>query len=202
VAALLLLSYRPVKTPDGLDIITNIETYNTSLKQAEALSKTSFEASDRGQDLTPAQNADLLKAAKIFDAMNVFLPAKVGPYLGAGKAYMILGDNERADERLRQCMSNAQYDQSDAGKATVIEAEYLLSLVRGLENDWKTAYDLANDAAKSVPNSAYYLAARASANLQLKRVKEAKADLAKALMIDPTNRKALQLQLLISSVKG
>jgi tetratricopeptide (TPR) repeat protein len=192
------LSSRPAKTPEGEDVIYDATTYNDVLKKAEALSRKHFEDYDAGKALTDADLSDLAHAARLFDTMNRFEPTKTGPYIGAGKSYQILGENEVADERLRQCIGNAQYDQSDAGKATVIEAKYLLSVVYGQEGLWQQAYDIANEAVHDVPASAPYLTARASAEIQLKRPAEAKVDLEKALVLYSNYARAERLLKLIN----
>lgn len=198
-ALILVLSNRPVKTPDGLDVIDNPDAYNAVVKKAEQLSRPIFEAADRGESLTEQQKADLRQSIRYFDEMDVYQPTRVGAFIGAGKAFQLLGDFEQADERLRQCISNAQYDQTTTGKLTVIEAQHLLSEVRGMQGKWKDAFDLADQTIKAMPNSAVYLGTRASAEIQLNRIPEAKADIVKALVLDPTNRRVLDLQRLLQS---
>lgn len=197
-AALLLLSNRKITNPDGFPILDNPGDYDAANKEAEGLSLAHFKDFDHGVTLTDKDKKDLRRAAGLFDSMDRLYPAKIEPYLGAGKAYQIIGEYAIADERLRQCISNLPYASTDADRLSVIEAKYLLSVVRGYEGDWKSAFTLADSAvADSKGKSAIYLTARASAETQTGKESAARIDVAKALAIDPFYQRALDLQKLL-----
>jgi Flp pilus assembly protein TadD len=62
---------------------------------------------------------------------------------------------------------------------------------------YQRAYSLADDAVKLVPNAPRYLAARGQAALAAGRRDEAKADLTKAIQLDPKNPKVKELAKLL-----
>jgi tetratricopeptide (TPR) repeat protein len=205
-ALVMYMSNREVTTPEGVPLISNVSQYNDTLRRAVDLSKGPLEAYDLGDELTAGQLNDLREAARLYDGVDLFWPTKFAPYLPAGKIYYILGDQELAQERLQQCIENAPLEQDPSVRgvvnATVYEAHYSLSLVKFALGDYKAAYAEANIAASGVPNSANYLAARASAAVQLKKVAEARKDVEQALKLDPNNKKSLQLQTLLSHTKA
>lgn len=202
LALVVFLSNRTVTTPEGLPVIGDADSWGATIHEAEELSKNHFIAADRGEELTDADRADLRKAAKLFDSANRFFPMKIGPFVGAGKAYQLTGELEAADERLRQAISNVQYAKTESDRNNVIEAQRLLSEVKARENDWDSAFKLADAAVKAAPNAPQYLATRASAEIQLKKLNEAAADIALALKLDPTNRDALRLKKLFDTEFG
>lgn len=196
-AVVLILSNRPLKTPEGLPLITDAASYNDAIRQEAAISEPIFAAFDRGEDVSDQDKAQLRKAARIADSANVLRPEKAGLYLESGRAYLILGDLDLADQRLQQCISNSRLQNADIATEGVSDAYFLLSQVRAQQGLWKDSLALATQADKMRPDVATYLTGKASAELQLKMIVEAKKDLSSALKIDPTYRRALQLQKLM-----
>jgi tetratricopeptide (TPR) repeat protein len=199
---LLMLSNRHVTTPEGIPVIYDPNEYNMTIEKARSITQPIFVAYDKGTEPTDAQKIELRKAALMYDAANRFDPVSMEPYFQAGKAYLIVGDYETADERLRQLVSNQIYNMNSAGEDTVAEAKNLLSIVRGLEGQWPSALELANAAVKKHPDSAVYHTTRASAELQLNLLDAAKQDLEVAHTLDPNYKRAILLNALIASDKG
>lgn len=193
----LVLSNRPVQTPEGLPVISDMSSYNQAIQQAVALTQKHFIAYDEGDTLTDADKADVRKGALLFDTANKLEPDRAGFYLDAGRAYLILGEVEEAEQRLMQCLSNAQLPNSDLKAEGVADAYFLLSQVRAMQLDFKGSLQFVTAADKKRPRVATYLTAKASAELQLKMMAEAKKDLGLALSIDPTYKRALALKRMI-----
>jgi len=193
----LVLSNRPVQTPEGLPIISDMASYNQAIQQAVALTQKHFIAYDQGDTLTDADKADVRKGAALFDTANKLEPDKAGFYLDAGRSYLILGELEDAEQRLMQCLSNAQLPSSDFKAEGVADAYFLLSQVRALQQDFKESLKFVTEADKKRPHVATYLTAKASAEVQLRMMPEAKKDLASALSIDPAYKRALALKRMI-----
>jgi len=193
----LIVSNRPLKSPDGLPLIVDNETYSEAIRQSVALTQSHFEAYDRGDTLTDADKADVRKGATLLDTANQRQPARAGLYLDAGRCYLILGDLDLAENRLLQCLSNAEQKNSDLQPEGVADAYFLLSQTRALQQDWKESLKLVTEADRKRPHVATYLTAKASAEIQLKMMPLAKKDLAEALRIDPTYKRAIALKRLI-----
>lgn len=202
VGVVMLLSNREPAGPDGTTLINNPSHYTQVLREAEDLVQVPFEMFDSGNDLSDKDRADLRKATKLFESLNQFQPTKIGPYLGAAKAYQILGDYESAERDLQQVLNNIPiYENNDNGKRAAIEALYVMSLVKFGQGNYEEAFknaDLAVTAAPKVPN---YRLARASAEVQLKKLDDAKADLQAALELDPGHPKAKRLLKFIESAQ-
>jgi len=195
--AVLWISNQPLKTPEGLPIITDMATYTNAMREATALTQKHFQDYDLGNPISDADKADLRKGAMLLDMANKLQPDKAGLYLDAGRAYLILGDIDEAEQRLLQCLSNSELKSSDLSGEGVADAYFLLAQTRALRQDWKESLKLVTEADKRRPHVATYLTAKASAEVQLKMLPQAKKDLAAALSIDPTYKRALALQRLI-----
>ena len=202
LGAAILLSNREVQGPDGVPLINNGQHYNEVLQEADTLVRKPFETADAGGDLTDEDRKNLRQAVKLFDAMNAFQPRKLGPYLGAGKAYALLGEYDLAETRLRQLISNVPiYEDNDAGRRAALEAKYVLSQIRFRQGKMQEAYDLADEVVKVIPDAPNYLIARASAAIELRKLDQAKADVANTLQLDPGHPRAKQLATLLKTAK-
>jgi tetratricopeptide (TPR) repeat protein len=195
----LLLSNRSVETPEDMGVIDTPDEYAKALQMAHEMTKPIFDKSDKGEEITEKEKDQLYKAARLIDNANRVSPEKTIPFLGAGKAYMLAGDLEMAELRFRQAINNAQFDASPGAKETGVEAQYRLSEVRFELHDYEGAFESANHAVKAVPDGIEYLTARAAALIQLKKYKEADADLHAALKLDPTYQKAIGLHKLLEA---
>lgn len=199
LAVLIMLSNRPAKTSDGIPVVADDNAYNQTAQQALQLGTNIVPAYDRGDPISDADQRTMLKSGQLLDAANGWHPERAGFFLEAGRAYLIAGQTEAADERLRQCISNGARRGTDISTEGIAEAMFLLSICRGQENEWKSAYELVNAADKGRPNVATYITQKASAALQLKQKDEAKTLLAKALAIDPNYKRAQQLKMLLDA---
>lgn len=132
LAVLMLLSDRPTKVKEGSDVIRTAQDYQKSNQKATELVLAVFEKADQGIDITSDEKKKLEDAAKEFESMRAFDPKQVAANFGAGKCYMLLGDLEKARERLEQAYLNKDIDSQKSEKAvqlTAIEAAGLLSEV-------------------------------------------------------------------------
>lgn len=198
LGVVILLSNRPAVGPNGEVLVGNVDQYTDLLKQTEQESRPLFEKAEI-DDLTEEDKAKLNKVAKAFDSLNRFNPTAIGPFIGAGKAYYLAGDLGRAEERLRQCLANREYDKSEMAKFGYAEAKYQLSQVLFERKNYPIAYGLADEAVKAVPNAPNYYVARASAELQMNNVAKAVDDVNAALKLDPNHRGAKRLRLLLKA---
>ncbi|MGV3618953.1 MAG: hypothetical protein ACO1SV_26805 [Fimbriimonas sp.] len=200
LVAVIVMSNRPPVGKDGLPLVNNANHYRQLVEESHKLTLKPFSTADSGQELTDEDRDDLREAVKLLDAQSSFKPELVGPYLGAGKAYALLGDDARAEERLRQVISNAPlYDNREVSIRSSLEAKYALSGVRLRQGKFEEAYKLADEAVKGVPNMPNYLLARASAAMELRRLEEAHADVHAALKVDPNNVRARNMELLLKA---
>lgn len=205
LAVVVIMSNRPAVTPENLPVVVTGDEFNDGVKKATEMVKDPFEKNSRGEELTPADAEKLKEATRLIDSLSRYKPTNLVTYLYAGKAYRILGDTVPAKERFLQVIANRDFDNSDAGKAIVAEAQYEASQILLLSDktakeyaaDLNKAFELADAAAKAYPNSAIYLAARASVEIQTNKTENAVKDIASALIIDPTCRQALQLKRLM-----
>lgn len=199
LAVLIMLSNRPARTSDGIPVVVDDAAYVQTAQQALQLGSQIVPAYDRGDTISDADQRTMLKAGQLLDAANNWHPERAGYFLESGRAYLIAGQTEVADERLQQCIKNGARQGTDISTEGIAEAMFLLSICRGMENEWTSAYELANAANKGRPNVATYITQKASAALQLKHLDEAKTLLTQALAIDPSYKRAQQLKMLLSA---
>jgi tetratricopeptide (TPR) repeat protein len=197
LAAVMVLSSREAPTPTGLPVIYDLDTYQREMQNAGVAAAPLFTAFDNGDELSEADKAMLRKCALMFDTLTTYLPQKAGPNLDAGRAYLATGDVETAEVRLQQCLNNSKLEKTDIHADGIAEAKRLMSMVRGQQGRWQEAFTLADEAVKAFPNVPMNFVQRASTEIQLNRIAEAKADVAKALALHPQNKRALQLQQLL-----
>lgn len=132
LAGVMLLSDRTVKTQEGAEIIRTVKDYEKTNAKARDLALAAFERAELNNELTESDKKNLAEAAKLFEAMKVYDPTSVIPCFGAGKCYMLLGDLQRASERLEQAFLNFETDQGrglSAVRQSATEATGLLSEV-------------------------------------------------------------------------
>ncbi len=213
VGILLLLSNRPTYTEGGLVTVSSQGQYESYSAEALKLSKEPIAAVKENETLTDKQKKDLQQSADYYEAMNQFNPVAIEPYFMCGKIYRILERNDVARERFEQAIVNAESgirqaqttgnaNRVDVIRLTLAEARAEYSELLVQTGEFTEALNQADEAVKTVPNSADYLAARASAYIQLKKLSEAKADLGIAIQLDPKNKKVINLIALISAAGG
>jgi tetratricopeptide (TPR) repeat protein len=204
LAAAILLSNRPVAGADGVPLINNVDHYNQVVRQTDEMVRQRFATADAGGELTDEDRAQLREAAKLFDAMNYFMPRKIGPYLGAGKSYALVGDDVTAESRLQQLLNNVPlYENNAEGIRAAMEAKFVLSQIRFRQGKFQEAFALADEAVKAHPDIPNYLIARANAEVELRRIDDAKNDVGQALLIDPQHTQGRRLaKLLLATETG
>lgn len=200
----LVFSNQAPKTPTGDTPIVSDAEYLEATAKMEELSRDRLRDLDAGKTLTPDDLAKLREASDLLDRMNRYVPTKSGLHFLSGKIHFALGEDQIATERFRQCVLVAPQEVALSPAAaqeirlTAAEANYQLSLLLLVQRDIKGAYEAANEAVKTVPNSPNYLTARASALNELRRTAEAKRDLEAALKLDPNHARAKTLLRFIS----
>lgn len=195
---LLALSNRSVTSRTGAPILTDGTRYNEALKKSEDLTLDRIHRFDAGESMTPEDKIPLMEAVKLTDGLSLVNPTEFAPYYLSGRLYVMLDDYENADERLHQCLLNGKNLTGKEAQLTLVDAHYLRSIALVGLKQYAAAFDEANRAVVSIPNSPSYLVARGSALLQLSRIPEAKKDIEAALKLDPTHVRALQLQKLLN----
>jgi tetratricopeptide (TPR) repeat protein len=210
-AAIIFLSNRPAVAPNGIEMITNTETYETRSDQALEWSREPLAKFDRGEELTEVDKENLNKALKNYEAMGLFQPTAVEPAFQAGRIHFALDDPERAELVLNQAVLNGDGIMQkpdtvkgstvwEATRLTIAEARYVRSLVFAQLGDYKKALFDANYAVNEVPSSPNYLSARASSYVQLGDIPNAIRDVKAALRLDPDHARSQQLAKLIDSI--
>jgi tetratricopeptide (TPR) repeat protein len=180
--------------PNEVPNITSGTEYREVLAKAERLSLQHLVDLDNGIELTEVDKKDLREAAVLFDGLSQAQPTNIAPYLGAGKIYQALGNDDAAIKRFQQGLAVVPKDPILAVKDTAIEMHYLFS--RSLFNvrHYDEALSEINRAITQLPfGSPIYLSQRAAINIQLRKYKEANDDLVKALEIDPDHKRSKDL---------
>jgi tetratricopeptide (TPR) repeat protein len=132
LGAIMFMSDRKVDPPSGLDLIRDARQYAEANNKAAILAFEIFQKADSGGEVTDADKSKLSEAAKHFEAMQLYNPTQVQTFFGSGKCYMLLGEKQKAAERLEQAVLNGRIDtekDKEAVKLTVFESAALLSEV-------------------------------------------------------------------------
>ena len=204
LGAAMFLSNQTARLPNGEAPIASDQDYTEAMTKVEDLSQDRIKAYDAGRPLTPDDLKRLREAGVLTDRMAAYAPLMASLFFLSGKIHHVLGEDTVAEERFRQCTlgidQQAKAQSSNAANlvATGAEANYQLSMLLLVRRDLKGALAAADTAVRTVPQSSYYLTARASALNELRRTAEAKKDLQQALALDPNNRRAAALLRLIS----
>lgn len=172
--------------------------YSQVLAEAERLSKEPLEKLTREEDLNESDKESLVKAAIQFQALVDYEPRQFAPYLALGMIYRGLGNLEKAEQMLKQCLLNIPATGGDAVKETSAEAHYQLSRVLFDAGKFEASLAEASTALESVKANPNYYYGQAAALAQLNREKEAIAALDQALKLDPEHLRANGLRKLLS----
>lgn len=209
-----------VPTHNGHEVIVNPDVYRMKSKEAADLAQGGVSSFNMGQEITPQQHQDLEKAAGLFDSLDDFKATESAGYFEAALCYYLIGDTDRALNRVQQSLNNAAVNPPLATAAersnlegVVGDCHHLLSLIAFDRKDYRTAIkesSLAMDHRKDRP---LYYVARARAEIELssqhrqlnpkaspedlKLDADAKSDLSAALKIYPAFPPALALMKLI-----
>jgi tetratricopeptide (TPR) repeat protein len=189
-------SHQPL-TPDGLEAIQSVDEYQTTLKQADAIWKDRMIKVDRGEKLTADDLQQLKKAEVLYERLGYFEPKTTGIGFAIGRIDVCFGEIGKAEDEFKQTIFNSKLDdnkkQGPAEESLVGETHYFLAECYEEQNVWPSALDESNQAIVINPDRPNYFYVRARAEVQLKQVPEADADLKKALDMDPTNEPAMTL---------
>ena len=172
--------------------------YAQVLAEAERLSREPLEKLTREEELTEEDKQALVKSAAQFQALVDYEPSKFAPYLALGMIYRGIGNLEKAEQMLRQCILNIPPSNEEAIHMTSAEAHYQLSRVLFDSGNYEQALAEASTAVESHGDNPNYYFGKASALVQLNREKEAKEALKIALKLDPNHRLATGLQKLLN----
>lgn len=181
----------------GNPIVTNIDQYSETLDRAEKLSEQHLLDADQGKEMTDSAVKDLQKAAGMFDSLANFQTTNIAPYLGAGKCYQVLGNDDAAVKRFQQGLATVPPDPIAAVLDTEIETYYLLSKSLFNLKDYAGSLKAVNSAIKLFPRSPIYLSQRARIYIQQHQYVEAARDLNDSIQIDPSYKLAQGLLKLI-----
>jgi tetratricopeptide (TPR) repeat protein len=203
LALFLLLSNQAPKAANGGDAIVTDSQYEAARVQMEGLSLDRIRRFDAGVPLSSDDFVKLRQASDIIDRMMAFAPLQSGLQFLSGKIHHALGEEDLAEDRFHQCVLIVPNDarlhpaKDNEIREEGAECGYQYSQLLLLKRRTQAAFDAADDAVKVVPRNPEYLTARASALNEMRRTAEAKADLNKALKIDPSNTRAKGLLHLI-----
>ncbi len=202
----MILSNRPGKLPNGATVVESDAQFNDALDQVTRTSRPAVEKFNEGQELEPADRDIALTDAKIMDSMNAYRPDLEAGYYAAGLLYFLAGDTDTADQRLNQALADSPlpsnlktFDDTAKVEAVTADCHHLLSLVAYGRHDYQKAIEEADLAIKHHDGREGYYFARAQAEVQLKLVPKAKADLEKSLKINPAYENSTRLLKFISS---
>ncbi len=159
--------------------------YQERLAEAEKLSLDNLERFDRGEPLDAKAKAELAQAAKIFDRLSEVQAKNIAPFVGAGKIYQTLDQDELAVQRFTQGLATVPKDPIDAILDTAIETHHLLSISYFKLHKYDAALQESSVAIKMFKqNSPIYLTQRARVYLEQRNYVRAMRDLVVALDTD------------------
>ena len=178
----------------GSGTISSSAEYNAALAEAQGLSLKQMQDYDAGIPIPASAKADLAKAAKIFDRLSELQASNIAPFVGAGKIYQALGQDETAVQRLVQGLEGVPKDPIPAMYDTAIEAHHLLSISYFNLKKYDSALKEETAAVTMFKGaSPIYYTHRARIYLELRQYDLAQEDLYKALKVDSEYRPAKSL---------
>jgi tetratricopeptide (TPR) repeat protein len=201
-AVLLALSSRQPTTPEGFAVLDNVPEFHDEMARANAMTQQIFEKVDNGGTPSPAERQTLLEAAKVIDSANRFDPSVVSSYLGSGKAYLFSGDDERAEERLRQADENLRGNKSAEATSAAPEIHLRLSQLDLRLGRDREALAEADEANRLAPNTPLMMVGLAEAQVKNNLIEEAAKNLQVALSINPDFVPARKLQARLNGVEN
>ncbi len=183
--------------PTDVPVIGHGGEYNIALSKAEELSKGPLAKLANDEELTEADKQSLIGASAQFQGIIDYRPTAFAPHLANGMIYRALGNLEKAEQHLKQCIVNIPATEDTVILDTSAEAHYQLSRVYFDQEKYEDALAEASSAVQTTPENPSYLTARASALAQLDQLSEAKKDLNAALALDPKHKRANGLKKLL-----
>ena len=199
-AVIMGLSNRPGRSSNGLPVIESDGQYNDSLDLVTRTSQVGVGKFNTGVELDQSDRETCLQDAKIFDNMDAYRPDMEAGYFTAGLLYYLGGDSDTAEARLSQAISDANlpgniktFDDRTKIEAVTGDCHHMLSLIYFDRHEYEKALDQANVAIQHFSKREGYYFCRAQAEVQLKKIPEAKSDLVSALKINPNYLPATRL---------
>lgn len=183
--------------PTDVPVIGHEGEYKIALSKAEELSKGPLAKLVNDDELSEADKQSLIGASAQFQGIINFRPHAFAPHLANGMIYRALGNLERAEQHLKQCIVNIPATNEEVIRDTSAEAHYQLSRVYFDQEKYENALAEASAAVETSANNPNYLTARASAFAKLDQLPEAKKDLNAALALDPEHKRAKGLKKLL-----
>ena len=194
------LSNKPGKTSNGLPVIESDAQYNDALDLVSRNSQPFVAKFNAGIELETKERETALQDAKIFDNMDIYRPDMAAGYFTAGLFYYLAGDSDTAQERLNQSLADSPlvnniktFEDKEKVEAVVADCHHMLSLIFFDHHDYAKAVEQADAAIEHLSKRESYYFARAQAEVQLKQIPAAKADIAKALKLNPNYLPATRL---------
>ncbi len=179
-------------------MLRNAEEYVATLAEIERLTRGPLVAHASGEELTPAQIADLRAAALLTEGLIGFDPRNYPPHLLKGEIRAALGEDESAEQAYSQAVVILPEPTRPEDKIAIGRAFSELSRIAFGRNDLTSARNSAERAVQLAPGSPDALVNLASVLVQDKEVVRARELLDRALKVDPQNARARQLLRLIT----
>lgn len=180
----------------GVDV-TNVQQYDEANREAVTLASPVFAKVDQGESLSKTDKEDLQKSITLYRGMLNYRPNEAIAHYGIGQAFQALGDQDQAITEFNAFLFGSKDATDPRLKIAQADAHYLISQSLFKLAKYDEAVNEATKALENFPKTANYLAMRASAYVQLKKIPEAKKDIDAALKSDPLNVQAKGLQLLL-----
>jgi tetratricopeptide (TPR) repeat protein len=199
IAFFLILSNRQPTNGQGLPKVDTMQAYRDELFRANDLIAPVLAKARQGKEPTDQEKANLLEGAQIIENASSFLPNRAIPYESAGEAYFYADQYDLAELNFKLCLQNVAKEGGVAAVEAGNQSHYLLSQTYAKRGDYKRALAEARLAVRGQPNSADYMAALASVEVQLGDLGEAGRHVAAALTIDPENGSAGALRHLLET---
>jgi tetratricopeptide (TPR) repeat protein len=175
-------------------LISSSGDYRETLRKAQALSQPILEKVDAGEEIDDADRVDLRESARLFEGLVAYRPVFAPNQYLLGRIYQALGEDDTALRKLNDCVRSIEADTKDETLRRLdAEARYQATLSLERIGAYREAEIEAKVAVGAYPDNPNFLAALASAQVQLKRLDEARSNLKKALAIDPEHLRSKSL---------
>ncbi|HVL40186.1 MAG TPA: tetratricopeptide repeat protein [Fimbriimonadaceae bacterium] len=185
-----------------IPIIRSPNEYNDANARSAELWQGAAADLQANGELSEQSVKDLREAARLFEGMIAYEPTLISSHSGLGQIYHMLGEYEKAIASLKQAVALPARETPER-VALVSQSLHLMSLCHMQLRQYDEALKAAEQAMILVPDHPDYMAAAASAHLQLGNVGQARKFVDAALKVDPANSAARGLdKLLKASAEG
>ncbi len=130
LGAVLFLSDRAPKTPDGVDLIRSDAQYLDVYNRTATVAVPIFQKADNGTPMSPEDEAKIRESAKSFESVNIYRPQSVMSQYYLGRCWQLLGEKVKAARCFDQAIVDLPNDPQKQNKIvelTTYDAMALLS---------------------------------------------------------------------------